>query len=93
MFREATALDPGVADYWNSLGMVLGGSGQHDEAAARLPQGDRASARRTARYAYNLGLVLMRAGQPEARRRGSAARWRSIPQFAPARQRLAELGR
>ena len=68
MFREATALDPGVADYWNSLGMVLGGGGQHDEAAARLPRGERALDPKNAAYAYNLGLVLMRAGQPEARR-------------------------
>ena len=32
-FKEATTLDPTVADYWNSLGMVLGGGGQHDDAA------------------------------------------------------------
>ena len=37
-FTEATGLDPGVADYWNSLGMVLGGGGQHDEAARAFRQ-------------------------------------------------------
>lgn len=45
-----------------------------------------------ARYAYNLGLVLQRSGQPEA------AEWfrRTLtldPAFRPARDRLAELAR
>ncbi len=91
LFREATALDPAVADYWNSLGMVLGGGGQHDEAARAFREAVTLSPK-NAQYAYNLGLVLMRAGQPEA------ADWfrRALtldPRFAPARQRLAELGR
>ena len=87
---EATTLDPGVADYWNSLGMVLGGGGQNDEAARAFRQAISLGPK-NAQYAYNLGLVLMRAGQPEA------AEWfrRALsldPTFAPARQRLAELG-
>jgi len=91
LIREATVLDPAVADYWNSLGMVLGGGGQHDEAARAFREAATLSPK-NAQYAYNLGLVLMRAGQPEA------ADWfrRALtldPRFAPARQRLAELGR
>ncbi len=77
MFREATALDPTVADYWNSLGMVLGGAGQHDEAARRVHRGDDAGAEERA-------LRLQPRPGADARRQargapsGSAARWRSI---------------
>ncbi len=71
--------------------MVLGGGGQHDEAARAFREAMTLSPK-NAQYAYNLGLVLMRAGQPEA------AEWfrRALtldPVFAPARQRLAELAR
>ena len=90
-FKEATALDPGVADYWNSLGMVLGGGGQPEEAVRAFREAVTLDPK-NAQYAYNLGLMLMRAGQPEA------ADWfrRALtldPRFAPARQRLAELAR
>jgi tetratricopeptide (TPR) repeat protein len=90
-FREATALDPTVADYWNSLGMVLGGGGHHDEAVRAFGEAT-ARAPANARYAYNLGLVLMRAGKPEA------AEWfrKTLAldaSFRPARERLAELSR
>ena len=47
MFREATALDPSVADYWNSLGMVLGGNGQHAEAADAFRKAIEPRSRRT----------------------------------------------
>ncbi|MBL8137000.1 MAG: sulfatase-like hydrolase/transferase [Acidobacteria bacterium] len=91
MFREATTLDPSVPDFWNSLGMVLGGRGAHDEAARAFRDATRLDPK-NARYAYNLGLVLQRAGKPEA------VEWfqRTLtldPAFAPARARLAELGR
>ena len=80
-----------MADYWNSLGMVLGGGGQHDEAARAFTEAT-TRAPKNAQYAYNLGLVLMRAGNPEA------AEWfRRVlsldPSFRPAQQRLAELAR
>ena len=89
--ERATTLDPSVADFWNSLGMVLGGGGAHDEAARAFREATRLDAK-SARYAYNLGLVLQRAGNIEART------WfeRTLaldPAFRPARERLAELGR
>ncbi len=91
MFREATTLDGSVPDFWNSLGMVLGGDLRHDDAARAFREAVRLDDR-NARYAYNLGLVLQRAGRPEA------VQWfeRTLaldPAFRPARERLAELGR
>ncbi len=91
LFREATVLDPGVGDYWNSLGMALGGAGNNAEAAAAFGHAIERDAR-NARYAYNLGLVLQRAGKAEAREWFS----RTLaldPAFRPARERLAELPR
>jgi len=91
LFREATGLDPSVADYWNSLGMVLGGNGQHVEAAAAFRKAIERDPK-NALYAYNLGLVLMRAGDPGAR--AEFERALSLdPGFRPARERLGELGR
>jgi Flp pilus assembly protein TadD len=85
-------LDPASAAYWNSLGMVLGGSGALKEAEAAFRE---AVSRRPseAEYAYNLGLVLQRA------ERGAEAApfFRKAlaldPGFTPARKRLEELGR
>ena len=90
-FRDATTLDPSVADFWNSLGMVLGGAGQNDEADRAFTEAVTRDPR-NARYAYNLGLIRQRSGKADA------AEWfrKTLaldPQFAPARQRLAELGR
>ena len=45
-----------------------------------------------AQNAYNLGLVLMRAGRPDARQWFEQALERD-PAFRPARERLAELPR
>jgi tetratricopeptide (TPR) repeat protein len=88
--REAVRLQPDVASYWNSLGMVLGGSGD-------MPGGEQAFREATARdaanaeYAYNLGLALAR----QNKRVEAEAAFRRVlqldPQFAAARQRLAEL--
>jgi cytochrome c-type biogenesis protein CcmH/NrfG len=88
--REAVRLQPEVASYWNSLGMVLGGSGD-------MPGGEQAFREATARdaanaeYAYNLGLALAR----QNKRVEAEAAFRHVlqldPQFAAARQRLAEL--
>jgi Flp pilus assembly protein TadD len=91
LFREATALDPTVADFWNSLGMVLGGSGDQVGAADAFRKALELDPK-DARVAYNLGLVLMRAGDPGAR--GQFERALALdPSFRPARERLAELGR
>ena len=80
-----------MADFWNSLGMVLGGAGQNDEADRAFTEAVTRDPR-NARYAYNLGLIRQRSGKADA------AEWfrKTLsldPQFAPARQRLAELGR
>jgi Flp pilus assembly protein TadD len=67
VIREALALDPGPAQYWNSLGTVLGAGGKmadaeraFAEAATREPN--------NGMYAYNRGLALQRLG-----RKGEAA--------------------
>ncbi len=91
LFREATVLDPSVGDYWNSLGMALGGAGNNAEAATAFGRAIERDAR-NARYAYNLGLVRMRDGQTDA------AEWfrtalRLDPSFRAARERLTELAR
>jgi arylsulfatase A-like enzyme/Flp pilus assembly protein TadD len=90
LMREAVSLEPETASYWNSLGMVLAGGGD-------LPGGEaafRQAATRdgaNAQYVYNLGLALARQNK-----RGEAVTQftRALelnPQFAAARQRLAEL--
>jgi arylsulfatase A-like enzyme/Tfp pilus assembly protein PilF len=91
LFRQATELDPSVADYWNSLGMVLGGDGDHTAAADAFRKALERDPK-NARYAYNLGLVLMRAGDPAARAQFERA-LALDPAFRPARDRLAELAR
>ena len=90
VMREAVELDSATASYWNALGMVLGGGGDFPGAE----QAFRAAATRDSRnaqYAYNLGLALER----QRNRESAIAQFRHAleldPQFAPARQRLAEL--
>ena len=52
-------IDPAPASYWNSLGMILGGSG--DLPAASRPFAKRRRRDRSnAQYTYNLGLALAR---------------------------------
>ena len=91
LMREAVALNGSDASFWNSLGMVLGAQGELAEAEDAFRQ---AAARdgKDALYAYNLGLVLERRGRGEE----AAASFRKAseldPRFAPARDRLRELG-
>jgi choline-sulfatase len=88
LMREAVALDPDPASYWNSLGMVLGGAG-------RLADAEKAFAEAASRdaddpqYVYNRGLALERLG----RRDEAAAQFQRAAAmgFPPARKRLAEL--
>ncbi|HEY7511004.1 MAG TPA: sulfatase-like hydrolase/transferase [Vicinamibacteria bacterium] len=91
LLREAVEVAPAVASYWNSLGMVLGASGDlagAEQAFAAALERDPANAE----YAYNRGLALMRQG----RAADAAAAFRRTldlqPRFAPARERLGELG-
>jgi Flp pilus assembly protein TadD len=88
--REALALDPEPASFWNSLGMILGAGRRMDEAETAFREAVRRD-EANAEYVYNLGLALLRQGKgPEA-----AASFRKAlqlnPRFAPARARLAEI--
>ncbi len=90
LLREAIQLDATPASYWNSLGMILGGSG--DLAGGEQAFREAISRDRTnAQYAYNLGLALARQKKHDE----AATQFRRTleldPQFAAARQRLAEL--
>jgi len=90
-FREALALDSGHAEYWNSLGMVLGARGNLQEAE-RVFREATGREPREARYAYNLGLTLQR----EGRAADAAPYFRRTlelnPRFVAARDRLREIG-
>jgi tetratricopeptide (TPR) repeat protein len=91
LMREAVALEGSVASYWNSLGMVLGAAGELAEAERAFRE---AVARDGAEalYVYNLGLALQRRGLGGE----AAASFRRAseldPRFAPARDRLREIG-
>ena len=88
--REAIALDPAPASYWNSLGMVLGAAGDLAEAEKAFREAVSRDGS-DAQYAYNLGLALARQG----RRAEAAAQFRRSlelkPDFRAPRERLAEL--
>jgi choline-sulfatase len=89
--RAALDLDPGVASYWNALGMVHGA--REDFASAEAAFREAVGRDGTdASYQYNLGLALLR-----QRKRAEAAQAfrRTLaldPRFAPAKERLAEAG-
>lgn len=90
LLRDAVRLDPATSSYWNSLGMVLGGSGDlagGEQAFREAVARDGANAQ----YAYNLGLALARQNNKDE---ASAAFRRALdldPRFDAARQRLTEL--
>jgi choline-sulfatase len=90
--REATELEPGVASYWNSLGMTLGGERRMAEAEAAFREAWRLDDRNH-RHAYNLGLILLRQGRAAEARPYFEKALALEPRFAPARERLAEVGR
>ena len=90
--REAVELDPAVASYWNSLGMTLGGESRLAEAEKAFREAWRLDDRNH-RHAYNLGLILVRQGRAAEARPFFEKALSLEPRFAPARQRLAEIGR
>jgi choline-sulfatase len=90
--REAVELEPAVASYWNSLGMTLGGAGRLAEAERAFREAWRLDDR-SHRYAYNLGLILLRQGRGAEARPLFEKALALEPRFAPARERLGELGR
>jgi arylsulfatase A-like enzyme/Flp pilus assembly protein TadD len=88
LLREATALSPGTASYWNSLGMALGGKGDlagAAEAFRKAIHGDPTSAQ----YAYNLGLALRRQGRETEAVREFQRALQLDPGFTAARRQLA----
>ncbi len=89
--KEAVDLDPGVASYWNSFGMVLGGNGDLPGAESAFRRAIKLDDK-DAQYAYNLGLALQRQGKT----REAAEYYRRTlevnPGFRAARERLSEIG-
>jgi len=84
LLREAVALDA-QASYWNSLGMVLGGAGQLDEAERVFGEASKREPDNP-QYAFNRGLALERLG----RREEAEPLFRRAAElgFAPAKARL-----
>ena len=90
LLRDAVNLEPATASYWNSLGMVLAGGGDLPGGEAAFRQAvtrDGANAQ----YAYNLGLALARQNKRDEAVAQFTRALELNPQFAAARQRLAEL--
>ncbi|HET7294373.1 MAG TPA: sulfatase-like hydrolase/transferase [Vicinamibacteria bacterium] len=89
--RTGVELQPSAASYWNSLGMVLGAHAEAAEAEKAFREAVRLDGA-SARYAYNLGLILQRQGRAAEARPFFEQALRLDPGFAPARERIAELG-
>ncbi len=90
--RQAVELDPAVASYWNVLGMTLGGRGDLAEAEKAFREAYRLDARNH-HHAYNLGLILLRQGRAADARPFFEKALALDPRFAPAKARLAEIGK
>ncbi len=84
-------LAPKVASYWNSLGMVLGANARAADAEKAFREAVRLDGENH-RYAYNLGLILQRQGRAADARPFFEQALRLDPSFAPARERIAEIG-
>jgi tetratricopeptide (TPR) repeat protein len=90
-FREAVALDPETASYWNSLGTVLGLNGELVEAGRAFREA-RKRDETNPQYSYNLGLALLRQGRVEEARVLFQTALQLDPKFEAARIRLAQMG-
>jgi len=89
--REAVEIDPEPAEYWNSLGMVLGAHGRLAEAVAAFRQAHERG-ESDPRYSFNIGLALLRLGHSEEARGYFEATLELDPGFEAARAHLAEMG-
>jgi Tfp pilus assembly protein PilF len=89
-FREAVALDPASAEAWNALGMTLGGTGHLAEAEQAFRKAVERNDRNH-RYAYNLGLALLRQGRAAEARPFFEKSLALEPAFAPAREQMKTL--
>jgi Flp pilus assembly protein TadD len=88
--REATEIEPANASYWNSLGMVLGGTGRLAEAEQAFRKAVERDDRNH-RYTYNLGLALFRLGRPADARPWFEKALAAEPGFQPAREQLGAI--
>jgi Flp pilus assembly protein TadD len=91
-FREAIALDSGDAEYWNSLGMVLGARGDLAEAERVFREAIQRNGSEP-RYTYNLGLTLQREGRVADAALSFRKTLELNPRFAAARERLLQVDR
>ncbi len=88
--REAVELAPEGAVYWNSLGMLLGGTGKLAEAEEAFREAWRLDDTNH-HHAFNLGLALLRQGNVEQARTFFERSLELAPDFSPAREQLAQL--
>jgi arylsulfatase A-like enzyme/Tfp pilus assembly protein PilF len=89
--EKAVAMAPERAALWNALGMTLGGSGHLAEAERAFREAVGRDGGHS-RYAFNLGLALLRQGREEEARPWLERSLVLDPAFAPAREELARLG-
>jgi arylsulfatase A-like enzyme/Flp pilus assembly protein TadD len=89
--QAAVEMEPGRASNWNTLGMTLGGSQRLAEAEKAFREAWRLDATNH-HHAYNLGLALLRQGRADDARAYFEKALALEPRFAPARERLAEMG-
>jgi Flp pilus assembly protein TadD len=88
LLREAVSIDPASASYWNSLGMILGGSGELDEAERAFEEAVHREPQ-NAQYLYNRGIALQRLDRSSDA--AESFRRAATLGFAPARSQLARL--
>ena len=92
LLQEAVRLDPETASYWNSLGMVLGGNNDLQDAEGAFREAVARNAD-NAQYAYNLGLVLERRGAKADANVWYRKALALNPRFTAPRDRLADTAR
>ena len=83
LLREAIELDPAPASYWNSLGMILGGSGDLAGGEQRLSRGGHAAIAATRSTPTTSGWRWPGNASTTRRWRSFAARSSSIPGSLP----------
>ena len=88
--REAVRLAPEEASYWNSLGMVLGGSDRMEEAEEAFRRA-RELDPQNEQYPFNLGLALSRLGRKDEASGFFRKALENDPGFEPARVELRRL--
>ncbi len=88
--RTAVDIAPDAAAYWNALGMTLGGAGNLADAEPAFEKACRLNPENH-RYAYNLGLLLLRLDRPDEAKPQFEKALAIEPGFTPAREQLEAL--